>query len=392
MIGRSRQGADLGDLRAFLRTLPALLGIFAFAASGGAATNRASSAAVCPAPARGAAHCTALVRVDPQGSPWVGADPTGLSPATVKSVYRFAAGPPAGAGTTIAIVDAYDHPGVESDLAVFDARFGLPACTTFNGCFRKVDATGGSNYPRKNADWALEIAMDVEWAHAIAPGARIVLVEANSDKFDDLVAAEDYARTHAQYVSNSWGGKEFAGEAASDFHFAQPGVSIFFSTGDSGLPAQYPASSPNVIAVGGTTLHFNGAAFAGETGWAGGGGGCSLYEAATPAQAAFGQYAQAGCAGKRATPDLSLVADPASGVSVFDSYKFQGSSGWLVVGGTSASTPIATAHAATTGQVATAATVYGPQLAFRDITDGNNGAACLAGFDLCSGRGSWLGP
>ncbi len=328
-----------------------MLGLLAIVANGGAANVRVSTQAVCATPPSGTAHCTALVRADPQGSPWVAADPSGLAPATVKSVYRLPTATTAGAGTTIAIVDAYDHPAIESDLAVFDARFGLPACTTANGCFRKIDAAGGSDYPHKNADWGLEIAMDVEWAHAVAPGARIVLVEARSDKFDDLVAAEDYARTHAAYVSNSWGGAEFAGEAASDVHFAQPGVSIFFSTGDSGLPAQYPASSPNVIAVGGTTLHFNGAAFAGETGWPGGGGGCSLYETATPAQAAFGQYGQAGCGGKRATPDLSLVADPATGVSVYDSYKYKGQSGWFVVGGTSASTPMAAARAATTGRV-----------------------------------------
>jgi len=331
------------------------------------------------------------VRDDPQGSPWVGTDPTGLTPATVKSIYRFPTGMRAGAGTTIAIVDAYDHPAIESDLAVFNARLDLPPCTTANGCFLKVDATGGSDYPRKNADWGLEIAMDVEWAHAIAPGATILLVEADSNKFDDLVAAEDYARAHAQYVSNSWGGREFDGETASDIHFAQAGVSIFFSTGDSGLPAQYPASSPNVIAVGGTTLHFSGTTFAGETGWAGGGGGCSLYEAPTPALAAFGEYAQAGCAGTRATPDLSLVADPASGVSVYDSFKYEGRSGWFVVGGTSASTPMVAAHAATTGRVFDAAAVYGSSLTFRDITEGNNGAPCLPGFDLCTGRGSWLG-
>ncbi|HEU5211322.1 MAG TPA: S8 family serine peptidase [Gaiellaceae bacterium] len=162
------------------------------------------------------------------------------------------------------------------------------------------------------------------------------------------------------------------------------------SSADSGLPAQYPASSPNVIAVGGTT-HFSGTSFTGETGWTRGGGGCSLYEAAAPAQAAFGQYAQAGCAGKRATPDLSLVADPASGVSLYDSFKYEGRSGWIVVGGTSASTPMVAAHAATTGRVFDAAAVYGSSLTFRDITEGNNGAPCLPGFDLCTGRGSWLG-
>jgi subtilase family serine protease len=339
--------------------LAAVLALGMLASTGGAANERFSNVAVCATPGNGAAHCNALVRADPAGSPWVGTDPTGLTPATVKSVYRFPTSPTAGAGTTIAIVDAYDHPGIESDLSAFNARFGLPPCTSLDGCFRKVDATGGTDYPRKSADWGLEIAMDVEWAHAIAPGARILLVEAASDKLDHLVAAEDYARTHAQYVSNSWGGKEFSGEAAYDFHFAQPGVSIFFSTGDSGLPAQYPAASPNVISVGGTTLHFTGATFTGETGWANGGGGCSQYETAPAAQAAFTQYGQAGCGGSRATPDLSLVADPASGVSVYDSFKYKGMSGWFVVGGTSASAPMVAARAAATGRVFDAAAVYG---------------------------------
>ena len=134
------------------------------------------------------------------------------------------------------------------------APFGLPACTTANGCFTKVDQTGGANYPRKDAGWALEISLDIQWAHAIAPGAKILLVEASSNSFANLLAAEDYAKAHAQYVSNSWGGSEFSGESSYDSHFAQSGVSFFVSSGDSGLPAQYPSASPNVISVGGTTL------------------------------------------------------------------------------------------------------------------------------------------
>ena len=126
----------------------------------------------------------------------------------------------AGAGKTIAIVDAYDDPTAESDLAVFSSQYGLPACTTANGCFKKVNQTGGTSYPRKDAGWALEISLDVQWAHAIAPGAKILLVEASSNSFANLLAAEDYAKTHAQYVSNSWGGCEFSGDRY-DSHFAQ---------------------------------------------------------------------------------------------------------------------------------------------------------------------------
>ncbi len=341
---------------------------------------------VCPGPAsQGTARCHAVAR------PNASTSPTGLSPATIKSVYSFSTSSTAGAGKTIAIVDAYDDPTAESDLGVFSTQFGLPACTTANGCFSKVNQTGGTSYPRINTGWALEISLDVQWAHAIAPGAKILLVEASSNSFANLLAAEDYAKTHAQYVSNSWGGSEFSGEAANDSHFVGSGVSFFVSAGDAGLPAEYPSSSPNVISVGGTTLNFSGGNFTSETGWSGGGGGCSLYETATSAQSSFSQYGQVNCAGKRATPDVSLDADPASGVSVYDSTRYQGQSGWFTVGGTSASSPMWAARSAVAGTVVNSAYIYGSTIAYRDITSGNNGASCLVGYDLCTGRGSWTG-
>jgi subtilase family serine protease len=342
---------------------------------------------VCPGPASaGSARCHAWV-LRPQAS----TSPTGLSPATIKSVYGFSTSSTAGAGKVIAIVDAYDDPTAESDLAVFSSAFGLPACTTANGCFKKVNQTGGTSYPRKDAGWALEISLDVQWAHAIAPGAQILLVEASSNSFANLLAAEDYARGHANYVSNSWGASEFSGENSYDSHFAQSGVSFFVSAGDAGLPAEYPSSSSNVISVGGTTLHFNGTNFTSETGWSGGGGGCSVYENATSAQASFSGYGQVNCGGKRATPDVSLDADPASGVSVYDSTRYQGQQGWFTVGGTSASSPMWAARSAVAGAVVNSVYVYGNSITYRDITSGNNGAPCLVGFDLCSGRGSWIG-
>ncbi|MGE5073379.1 MAG: peptidase S8/S53 subtilisin kexin sedolisin, partial [Anaerolineae bacterium] len=304
-----------------------------------APTSTAFAAAgqpACPsAVAAGFTHCYARV-LRPQAS----SSPTGLSPATIKSVYGFSTSSTAGAGKTIAIVDAYDDPTAESDLAVFSSQFGLPACTTDTGCFKKVNQSGGTSYPRKDSGWALEISLDVQWAHAIAPGAKILLVEAKSNSFTNLLAAEDYARTHATYVSNSWGGSEFSSESSYDGHFSQSGVSFFVSAGDAGLPAEYPSASPNVVSVGGTTLHFSGSTFTSETGWSSGGGGCSTYETATSAQSAFSGYAQVKCAGKRATPDVSLDADPASGVSVYDSTGYQGQSGWFTVGGTSASSPM----------------------------------------------------
>ncbi|HZD74267.1 MAG TPA: S53 family peptidase [Actinomycetota bacterium] len=323
--------------------------------------------------------------------PGASASPTGLSPATIKSVYNFPTSMTAGAGTTIAIVDAFNDPTAESDLAVFSSQYGLPPCTTTNGCFAKVDQTGGSNFPRTNASWALEISLDIQWAHAIAPGAKILLVEAKTNSFTNLLIAEDYAKTHAQYVSNSWGASEFSDESSFDSHFTQPGVSFFASSGDSGTPATYPSASPGVISVGGTTLHFSGGTFTSETGWSGSGGGCSAFETATSAQAGFSQYAQVNCAGARATPDVSLDADPASGVSVFDSTRFHGQKGWFTVGGTSASSPMWAARSAVAGAVVDANDVYGNNITFRDITAGNNGEPCLVGYDLVTGRGSWTG-
>ena len=353
------------------------------------ATPRATP--VCPGPADpGSARCHALVLTDGV-TPRASISPTGLSPTTIKSVYQFSTSLTAGAGTTIAIVDAYDDPTAESDLAVFSQQYGLPACTTANGCFTKVNQTGGTKYPRTDAGWALEISLDVQWAHAIAPGAKILLVEASSNSFANLLTAEDYAKAHARYVSNSWGASEFSSETGYDSHFVQPGVSIFVSAGDAGLPAEYPSSSPNVISVGGTTLHFSGGVFTSETGWSSGGGGCSTYETATAAQSGFSGYAQASCGGKRATPDVSLDADPASGVSVYDSTRYQGQKGWFTVGGTSASSPMWAARSAVAGVAVDAAYVYGAAITYRDITSGNNGAPCLVGYDLCTGRGSWVG-
>jgi subtilase family serine protease len=336
-------------------------------------------------------NCHALVVTDANGNPAASTSPTGLSPATIKSAYSFSTSLTAGTGQTVAIVDAYNDPNAESDLGVFSSQFGLPACTTANGCFQKVNQTGGTSYPKSNSGWALEISLDVQWAHAIAPGAKILLVEASSNSFANLLAAEDYAKTHAQYVSNSWGGSESSSEATNDSHFVQSGVSFFVSAGDAGLPAEYPSSSPNVISVGGTTLHFSGGTLTSETGWASGGGGCSAYETATAAQAAFSGYSQVSCGGKRATPDVSLDADPASGVSVYDTVRLQGQSGWFTVGGTSASSPMWAARSADQGAIVNSAYVYGGSITYRDITSGNNGAPCLVGFDLCTGRGSWVG-
>src|SRR5450759_1145147 len=228
------------------------------------------------------AHTNHLILFGPE---FVGSAPSGETPASIRVVYNL---PSIGGSGTIAIVDAFDYPTAENDLNVFSSQFGLPACTTANGCFKKVSQTGTTKYPRYNSGWGLEIALDIEWAHAIAPGAKILLVEASSNSFSNLLAAEDYASAHAGYVSNSWGGSESSGEASNDPHFVHSGVSFFVSAGDAGLPAEYPSASPNVISVGGTLLTFNSnGSLASETGWSSGGGGCSQYETANSSQSGF---------------------------------------------------------------------------------------------------------
>jgi subtilase family serine protease len=373
-----------------LALLPSAAGAASSAHTGESAR---SEHAVCGPQSAGSARCLAHV-VDhgsKSPSPTVSSAPTGLSPTDIDTAYNFTVANTSGAGQTIAIVDAYNDPKAANDLHVFSTTLGLPDCTTTSGCFRQVNQSGGTKLPRTDSGWALEISLDIEWAHAMAPGAKILLVEASSNSFSNLMAAEDYARTHAQYVSNSWGGSEFSSESGYDSHFAQPGVSIFVSAGDNGTPAEYPSASPNVISVGGTRLSGIGTGTITETGWSSGGGGCSAYEKATAAQAAYPSYGQVNCNGKRATPDVSLDADPASGVSVYDTTSYQGQAGWFVVGGTSASSPMWAGRSAVSGTVVDSAAVYGSTISYRDITVGNNGAPCLVDFDLCTGRGSRVG-
>jgi subtilase family serine protease len=342
-----------------------------------------------PGAEAGTAPAERRVRPMRMVEPRATSSPTGLTPAQVKAAYDFPTSSKAGAGQTIAIVVAYDHPRIESDLKAFSKAFGLPPCTRSNGCFKKVNHKGGTSYPAANKYWAMEIALDVQWAHAIAPGAKILLVEAKSDRLSDVLKAHDYATRKAKYVSNSWGLSEYSGQSSRNHHFDRPGVSIFAASGDDGAgPGPgYPSTAPGVISVGGTTLVDVGKPTFAEKGWRGSGGGCSRYEDAPAAQSAFAGYDPMGCNGRRATPDVSLVADPASGVSVYNSYKT--TQPWTRVGGTSAATPMWAARAAISGDVVDAGFVYGSSIAFRDITAGSNGLPALPGFDLVTGRGSW---
>jgi subtilase family serine protease len=252
--------------------------------------------------------------------------------------------------------------------------------------------------PASDSGWATEIALDVEWAHAIAPGANILLVEAKSAYDTDLDAALDYARNApgVVVVSNSWGGSEYSTESSEDVHFTTPsghaGVTFTVAAGDSGTGAEYPSSSPNVLSVGGTSLRLTSTnTWSSESVWSGGGGGASKYESVPSFQSGLGLA-------KRGTPDVSYDADPNTGFAVYDTY---GGSGWGVVGGTSAGAPqwaalIAIADQGRAlnglGSLANAqSAIYSLSSAdFHDVTAGSDGLYAAVGYDLASGRGSPL--
>jgi hypothetical protein len=282
---------------------------------------------------------------------------SGYTPAQIRKAYgfdqiQFGDGTTAadGAGQTIAIIDAFNHPNIAADLDVFSTQFGLP-----DAHLTVVNQTGGSRLPAADAGWAGEISLDVEWAHAIAPAANILLVEANSAQDSDLMAAVDYARKApgVSVISMSWGGSEYfsfrgdesATQLALDTAFTTPsghdGVTFVASAGDSGFNngVQWPASSPNVVAVGGTSLQTSDATgtYLGEGPWRGFRNGTSGGFSQVEVEPAYQQVAQQ--SGARSSPDVGYNGDPNTGFAVYDSLPFNGSSGWDVVGGTSAGAP-----------------------------------------------------
>jgi subtilase family serine protease len=323
--------------------------------------------------------------------------PSGMTPAQIKKIYNL---PTTGGKGTIALIDAYDDANMESDLAVFDKQFNLPACTTANGCFEKHKMASST---ASNSGWAMETSLDVEWAHAIAPTAKILLVEAKTPSGANLLSAIDYAaaRKDVVAVSMSWGGAEFSDELSYDSHFigkASSSVAFFASSGDDGTGASWPASSPGVIGVGGTSLQVSSSgAFVAETAWSGSGGGVSAYEKEPPFQTAY-KISKAN--GMRAIPDVSYNADPASGYPVYlttgTGAKAKGA--WDQVGGTSAGAPQWAAIQAL-GASAALAKFYTDKAStstlkyFRDITSGANGTCayyCDARkrYDYVTGLGS----
>jgi subtilase family serine protease len=339
-------------------------------------------ASVCGAAEEGGATCHARVIVDEIGEPLATSGPSGYHPADLRSAYKITGN--GSSSTTIAIVDAYGYPNAESDLGVYRAQFGLPACTTANGCFRKVDQNGGTNYPSLNVGWAQETALDLDMASAICPNCKILLVEATTASFANLAAAEDRAATMgAHVISNSYGGGE-SGSTSVESHYNHPGIAITVSSGDSGFGVQFPASSPHVTAVGGTHLvtSTNSRGWA-ETVWSGAGSGCSTTYAKPSWQN------DSGCA-RRTVADVSAVADPNTGVSVYGPVR-RNRAGWLVFGGTSVAAPlIAGVYGVNGGATNYGSDPYANTTALFDVTSGSNGS-CSPAY-LCTGTTGYDGP
>jgi subtilase family serine protease len=358
--------------------------------------------------------------------------PAGYGPAQIRHAYGFDAvtlgnGKPAtGSNQTIAIVDAFSDPNIAGDLATFDATYGLPAPPSF----RVMQPEGAAP---ADPNWSLEISLDVEWAHSIAPGANILLVEARSNSLADLYNAVNAARQAygVSVVSMSFGAPEVlmgSAETVLDGVFTTPpshrNVTFIASSGDAGAApegwsAEWPAASPNVVGVGGTTLVLdsnNNNLL--ETAWSGAaevgsGGGISVFEAEPSYQQAAQLTYQNSTASSRTVPDVAMIADPETGVALYDSYQ---QSGWVVVGGTSAGAPMWSGLIALAdqgrawvgrgtldGPGQTLPALYSPYSAtdvpttaayenyttyYHDITEGSNGYPATVGYDLVTGLGS----
>ncbi|WP_162242573.1 FG-GAP-like repeat-containing protein [Leifsonia sp. Leaf336] len=345
----------------------------------------------CADPRSGRAACFAEV-VQGVASPSVGAAPAGYGPADLRAAYALTAATTAGAGATVAVIDAFDLPSAESDLATYRSTFGLPPCTSGNGCFRKLDQRGGTSYPATSHAWGPETAIDLEMVSAACPNCRILLVEADSDLLSNLGAAAQTAVLFgAKYVSNSYGAIEAGNDFSSfDHYYDHPGVVVTASSGDAGYGTQFPASSQYVTAVGGTSLVRAGNARGwSESAWSGAGSGCSSYSPIPSWQSGTG------CPTKSVS-DISAVADPSTGVAGFGPTPTAPySSAWQVFGGTSVSSPLIAGMYALAGVPADgtypASYPWAKPSALNDVTSGTNGAGCSPA-QACSAGPGYDGP
>lgn len=363
------------------------------------------------AAARARTHPLGMTRSAPirAGKAAEGAD--GLRPQDLHSAYALPA--TASSPQTIAVIDAYNDPEAETDLKVYDEEFGLPACTTANGCFTKLNQEGkASPLPSTEGGWSLEISLDIEVAHATCQNCHILLVEAKTSSYANLEAAEDTAAAAgATEISNSWGGEPPSVDSAA---FDHPGVVVTAAAGDDGYLnwdapnkdergfADYPASSPHVIAVGGTHLELDSPAntWKSETVWNGDGatgGGCSARFDAQPWQQELPNWSNLGCGSERAVADVAADADPYTGAAVYDTTPYKGEDlRWLPVGGTSLASPLIASVFALAGGADgveyPAKTLYENQIkrpsSLHDIETGSSGECAKPfnheGFSGCS--------
>jgi subtilase family serine protease len=338
----------------------------------------------------GTAHCFAKVVTDARGNirEWTpnprlarNSTPSGYGPADLRSAYKVTSS--GSSSYTIAIVDAYGYPNAEADLATYRSQYGLPPCTTANGCFKKVDQNGGTNYPRTDVGWAQEQALDLDMASAMCPNCKILLVQGTSATFGNLAAATNYAAAHANAVSNSYGGSE-SGSNSYESAYNHPGIAVTVSSGDNGYGVEFPASSPHVTAVGGTSLtRASNARGWSELVWSGAGSGCS-------ATYAKPTWQTDGLCARRTVADVSAIADPNTGVAVYGPVTAR-RSGWMVFGGTSVAAPlVAGVYGANGGSANFGSDPYGNVAALFDVTSGSNGTC--GGTYLCTGTGGYDGP
>ena len=344
---------------------------------------------VCDTPAAGAVRCHANIRTDDNLNPLATSGPMGLSPAELRNAYGTTG---SGAAKTIAIVVAYGYTNAESDLAKYRAQFGWKSCTSEPApggpCFRKLNQAGQpSPLPPDNSSWSQEAALDLDMASAICEDCKLLLIQANSNSLDDLskaVATAGQLGAHA--ISNSYGAAESRWVAPYEQRYNIPGVAVTVSTGDSGYGVSFPASSPHVVAVGGTSLTPGSNGGWSETVWSGTGSGCSAVFAKPSWQT------DSGC-GKRTVGDVAAVADPNTGVSVYWTAPGSTDSPWYVFGGTSVGAPIiAAAYAINGGPVNYAANVYSQATALNDITAGSNGRCIKRIAYLCTAGAGFDGP
>lgn len=378
----------------FISCFLVILTVAAFFFAAGTQAKSHRHAAICTRAKKNAVRCHARVITDDNGTVRTTQLPDGYGPKQFLGAYGLSG--KAKKDQIIAIVDVSNSPHILDDLNFYSKTYGLPQMsdcpvslgTLTKPCFQKVNQDGGKTMPNVNSGWVLETSLDVETVHAICQNCSILLVEAKSASFSDLIRAVTTAvKFNAHIISNSYGGDEMSNESAYDQYYNVPNVIMTFSAGDSGYGATYPAASPYVVAVGGTTLHLKNTHYVSETAWSGTGSGCSKYEQKSVWQK--DKYCQ-----HRTIADISADADPTTGAAIYDSTLYQGHKGWFKVGGTSLSAPLIAGMWALSGDTATNKALYNnaSEQTTHDILSGKNGRCSKKYAYLCTAGKGYDGP